>query len=144
MNTHHYKVWPRPYQAILWGDKRFEWRIDDRVPRPEVGDLYIGREWDPNNRAYTGSLVKRRITYTLRGEFGMPQGWVVFGIARGASPSHPIEDLTGRQVWLRLRHACRHMAIDSELCGYSTGNVALQCTMKTCPRLLDGSHRWGE
>ena len=81
---HEYKVWPEFFQAVLDGTKTFEWRKDDRTPRPEVGDFFVGREWEPVAAAYTGRVYRRTITHVFRDGFGLPYGYCVLSLA--ASP----------------------------------------------------------
>jgi hypothetical protein len=85
--THELKCWPEPFQAILDGRRRFEFRRDDRGYA--VGDILDLREWDPHTRYYRrhendGHTVYRaerqRVTYILRGLHGVPEGFVVMSI----------------------------------------------------------------
>lgn len=95
MTPHEYKVWPDYYRAILEGRKKFEWRRDDRDPRPEVGDVLILREWIPDDSApfdagrYTGRSIHAPVTFTLRdGAFGLPEGFVVMSL--GEIHAYPV------------------------------------------------------
>lgn len=77
---HDLKCWPEPFLAILDGRKRFEWRMDDRGFA--VGDTLVLHEWDPATRYYRPPYrtIRVRVTYVLRGQFGMPDGFIVMGI----------------------------------------------------------------
>ena len=61
--THHLKVYPEYFCAIIDGTKPFEVRKDDRGF--EVGDALILREW--NDESYTGRAVRSAVTYILKG-----------------------------------------------------------------------------
>lgn len=60
---HELKCWPRYFEAVTSGKKRFELRIDDRGF--QVGDTIKLREWYPANGRYTGESAVFRITYIL-------------------------------------------------------------------------------
>jgi hypothetical protein len=75
------KCWPEPFQATLDGCKPFEYRYDDRGYA--VGDLLWLREYDPTHRTWMRPEYREqtvRVTYLLRGAFGVPDGYVVMGI----------------------------------------------------------------
>lgn len=91
MREHLLKCWPNAFEAISAGSKRFEWRRDDRGF--EVGDVLVLKRWDPAR--HNGSFVdycddterntlRVRVTYILRGIFGVPQDFCVMSIAREA------------------------------------------------------------
>lgn len=99
---HELKCWPDNFEATLAGVKSFEWRRDDRVPPFDVGDMLWLREWRvcewceghgivlgsrcacwPRLGTYTGRAVLARVTYVLRGRFGVPDGYVVLGLDLG-------------------------------------------------------------
>lgn len=77
--THDLKCWPEPFQAIVDGDKRFEFRKDDRGYA--IGDILRLREWGPDTKDYTGWSVLREVTYIAAGGFGIPPGYCVMSIA---------------------------------------------------------------
>lgn len=92
MRTHALKCWPEPFDAIVAGKKRFEFRRDDRGFA--VGDILRLQKWDPS-RGPGGYYFKDedsevgdpgcypsidvRVTYILR-SFGVPDGYVVMSI----------------------------------------------------------------
>lgn len=87
MKTHTLSTWPGPFEAVLDGTKRFEYRLDDRGF--ELGDELVLREWDPSRfvssgvgggGGLTGRQLKCRVTYILRGRFGVPINYVVMSI----------------------------------------------------------------
>jgi hypothetical protein len=78
--THELKTHPPYFGAVLSGAKRFEIRVNDRDY--QVGDLVLLREWDPEAGAYTGAVLRRRISYVTEAEgLGLlREGVVVFGM----------------------------------------------------------------
>ncbi len=79
---HELKTWPNAYDAIKNWTKRFEWRRDDRGY--EVGDILELHRWDPATRYATGPdypSQRVRVTYILRGQFGVPPDFCVMSIA---------------------------------------------------------------
>lgn len=111
MTVHVKKCHPVPFAAVADGSKPFEYRKEDDC-RFEVGDELLLLEWQPEVRVarpkydrfgwqvgdetedhidtpagYTGETLRRCITYVLRGEFGVPEGYVVLGLA--APPQKP-------------------------------------------------------
>lgn len=89
MAEHELKIWPQFFDAIEVGDKRFEWRKDDREPRFEVGDTLRLLEYYPAS-GHSGRSLSATVTYVLRGpDFGVPDGYAVLSIAdvhAGGSP----------------------------------------------------------
>lgn len=94
MRCHELKCWPEPYDAIVAGTKRFEYRRDDRGFA--VGDILRLRKWDPSRGpggyyfreedANVGDpgcypSIDMRVTYILAGRHGVPEGFVVMSIA---------------------------------------------------------------
>ena len=76
---HTLKTWPEPFQAVMSGRKRFEFRRDDRGFAE--GDTVRLVEWNPSATiAETGLCIEARIGYVLRGGFGVPDGFVVFSL----------------------------------------------------------------
>lgn len=90
---HVLKTWPNAFEAVKSGAKRFEWRSDDRGF--EVGDILVLTLYDPQDphkynwvpslarapkpRAQVPKL-RMRVTYILRGLFGVPPGYCVMSI----------------------------------------------------------------
>lgn len=80
--THDLKIWPIYFDAVAFGDKRFEVRKDDRDFR--VGDELRLREWDPQTESYTGRECLAVIDYLLTGgALGIETGYVVMSITPG-------------------------------------------------------------
>lgn len=77
--THVLKTWPKYYQAIRKGDKRFEVRLNDRGFK--VGDYLLLREWHPASEAYTGNELYVAVAYMIDGgQWGIDPSWCVMGI----------------------------------------------------------------
>lgn len=79
VKTHELKVWPLPFAAVVAGDKNWEFR-DNTDRNFEVGDEFVGREWDPKTSSYAGRSFTRRITYVLHQGFGLPDGYVILSL----------------------------------------------------------------
>lgn len=82
MAEHDLKCWPKPFDAVERGDKRFEFRRDDRGF--SIGDILVLRRWNPQTGDYTGRWLRKRVTYLARGpEFGIPLGYCVMSLGPG-------------------------------------------------------------
>ncbi len=82
---HELKTWPKPFRAVIDGNKRYEIRVTDRDYR--VGDELLLREWVPDvkwrSTKYTGSFVLVVVTYmTKGGEWGLPDNLCVMSISK--------------------------------------------------------------
>lgn len=62
---HRLKIWPEYYTAMMFGNKSFEIRKNDR--NYKTGDYLMLREWCPKTEDYTGRVLSRMITYILEG-----------------------------------------------------------------------------
>lgn len=73
-HSHHFaRVWD--------GDKTFEIRADDRVPRFAEGDRVYLVEWDPDRDAELPRWVATRIACIVRGPaHGLAAGHAVLGL----------------------------------------------------------------
>ena len=79
MNHHELKTWPKPFQAMIDGDKTFEFRKNDRDY--QAGDWLTLKEWDPAIEKYTGRTMRRFVTYILHGgKFGLPQEFCIMAV----------------------------------------------------------------
>jgi hypothetical protein len=65
---HKLKTWPRYFDAILSGEKKFECRVDDRAFK--VGDTLVLQEWAPlrenygcKEGTYTGREITKLVTF---------------------------------------------------------------------------------
>ncbi len=61
---HELKIWPEYFEAVIRGDKRFEYRNNDR--NYEVGDTLCLNEYNKEENKYTGLRTYVRITYILK------------------------------------------------------------------------------
>lgn len=75
------KVWPKFFEKILSGEKRFEVRLADFECKK--GDLLSLEEWDPETQEYTGRKVTKTVGYMLNTndvDFWCPQDIKVYGL----------------------------------------------------------------
>lgn len=77
--VHELKCHPEPFADVESGRKPFEVRVDDGRDF-RVGDSLCLRQYIPDLEVYTGRWLVRRVTYILRGQFGLPPDVVVMGI----------------------------------------------------------------
>lgn len=87
---HELKTWPKHYEALALGKKRFELRKNDRGY--QVGDTLFLREWDPTTGEYSGREMRATVTYLVEvvsgvepapdepATYGLTPGWVVMSI----------------------------------------------------------------
>lgn len=61
--VHELKTWPEFFTPIMFGNKSFELRKDDRGFK--FGDYIVLREYDPKKEEYTGRSLMRQINYIL-------------------------------------------------------------------------------
>jgi hypothetical protein len=61
--VHDLKTKPEYFRATLSGEKRFEFRLNDR--NFALGDSICLREWIDSAQRYTGRTSTHRITYIL-------------------------------------------------------------------------------
>lgn len=79
--THYLKTWKEYYQQVVAGIKEFEVRKNDRDFRE--GDIVCLQEFDNETGLYTGAIFKTTISYILKGgQFGIEEGYVVFGFRK--------------------------------------------------------------
>jgi len=58
------KIWPKYFELISSGKKRFELRLADFDI--QEGDTLILEEWNPETKEYTGRTIEKKIDYILR------------------------------------------------------------------------------
>ncbi len=58
------KTWSREFEAILYGRKKFDTRLDDFEVKE--GDILILKEWDTDRKEYTGREIRKKISYVLK------------------------------------------------------------------------------
>lgn len=74
---HELKIYPKYFEDVLSGKKKFEIRKDDRKFR--IGDVLVLKEWD--NIKYSGREAKAKVIYLIDDKFvGIQPGYVVMGI----------------------------------------------------------------
>lgn len=74
---HELKIYPKYFEDVLSGKKKFEIRKNDR--KFCVGDVLFLKEWD--NIEYSGREVKAKVISLIDDTFiGIQPGYVVMGI----------------------------------------------------------------
>ena len=58
------KIWPKYFQLVKSGKKKFELRLADF--RIKAGDSLILEEWNPKRKEYTGRKIKMKVKYVLK------------------------------------------------------------------------------
>jgi len=58
------KIWPKFFEKIKSGEKKFELRLADF--KISKGDTLILEEWDPNTKGYTGRKIEKKASYILQ------------------------------------------------------------------------------
>ena len=78
MTRHELKILPEYYDAVRFGDKRFEIRKNDRDYH--TGDILRLKEWD--GKQYTGEELDVLVRYVLYGidEYGLAEGYCIMSI----------------------------------------------------------------
>ena len=76
--THCLKTLPEFYEAVISGDKTFEFRENDR--NFQIGDKLILQEYNKSTRQYLGRESWFQVTYVLKGFTGIIDGYCVLGI----------------------------------------------------------------
>ena len=77
MKLHELKCWSGPFNEILSGKKKFEYRLNDRDY--EIGDELNLCEWNIGT-GYTGREIKRKVTSILKAGFELPVGFCIMSI----------------------------------------------------------------
>jgi hypothetical protein len=78
MTIHELKILPEYYNAVRFGDKRFEIRKNDRDYH--TGDILRLKEWD--GKQYTGEELDAVVRYIYHGtdEYGLAEGYCIMSI----------------------------------------------------------------
>ncbi len=58
------KIWPKYFQMVLDGVKKYELRLADFKCKP--GDELILKEWDPKEKQYTGREITKKVTMVFK------------------------------------------------------------------------------
>jgi ASC-1-like (ASCH) protein len=64
MATIEKKIWPKYFELVKSGQKRFELRLADF--KIKNGDILVLREWNPKKKKYTGRKIKKKVNYVLK------------------------------------------------------------------------------
>lgn len=77
---HILKILPKYFAEINVGNKTFEVRKNDRGYK--VGDILLLCEWIPEHEVFTGSSIRKEVTYILHGNSfeGLDEDYVVMAI----------------------------------------------------------------
>lgn len=76
---HRLKIWPEHFSAVLSGEKRAEFRKDDRTPAFAKGDFLLLDEFEPDLGVYTDDHAWAKVTHVARGGV-IPQGYALLSI----------------------------------------------------------------
>ena len=87
MATHARKIWPKFFDALLYGGKTCEVRKNDEYPSFAVGGNLLLQEWGPDADKYTDLEAIFEITHVLhsgtsRATAGIREGYVVLSLKR--------------------------------------------------------------
>jgi len=78
---HELKTWPEYYSEVLWGNKKFEVRKNDR--KFQVNDVLLVKEYDPYIQEYTHREMTVKVDYILDGgSHGLEEGYVIMSITK--------------------------------------------------------------
>jgi len=64
MTTIKKKIWPKYFELVKSGKKKFELRLADF--KVKVGDTLLLEEWNPKKRNYTGRKIKKKVKCVLK------------------------------------------------------------------------------
>ncbi|MCL2357116.1 MAG: DUF3850 domain-containing protein [Defluviitaleaceae bacterium] len=78
--THEVKIHPDMLRAVAEGLKTFEYRRNDR--NYQVGDVLRLRQFVPEREEATEEFIDVKVTYILRGDYGLPPDFVVMSIVK--------------------------------------------------------------
>ena len=58
------KTWPREFETMKSGEKRFDFRVADFDIKD--GDILILEEWDPETKKYTGRKIEKKVNKVFK------------------------------------------------------------------------------
>ncbi len=58
------KIWPKYFDQVLSGKKKFELRLNDF--EVSDGDTLVLEEWNPETKKYTGRKIEKKVTFVSR------------------------------------------------------------------------------
>ena len=64
MKTIKKKTWPKIFELVKSGKKRFDVRVADF--KVKEGDVLVLEEWNPKMKKYTGRKMKKKVKYVLK------------------------------------------------------------------------------
>ena len=64
MATIEKKIWPKSFNLVKSGEKKFELRLADF--KIKKGDVLTLKEWNPKTKQYTGRKIKKKVNYILK------------------------------------------------------------------------------
>ena len=77
--SHELKTWPDSFEAMWVGDKKYDFRKNDR--NYKIGDVLLLKEYVPEKEEYTGREMIARVTYmTVGGKHNLPEDMCIMGI----------------------------------------------------------------
>jgi len=68
------KIWPKYFEQVQSGKKRFELRLADFDI--QEGDTLVLEEWNPETKEYTGRKIEKQVDFVLKfglDDFGQKQ-----------------------------------------------------------------------
>lgn len=74
MNTIEKKTWPKEFEAILSGKKKYELRLNDF--EIQEGDTLFLREWDPETKTYTGRSIEKKAVSVRKFDINTQKYWL--------------------------------------------------------------------
>ena len=78
MKKHELKIDPKYYEPVVYGEKKFEVRKNDR--NYEVGDVILLKEYNGEKKNYTGREIMLEIRYILDNQEYLREGYVILGL----------------------------------------------------------------
>ena len=104
---HDLKTWIESFSAIMAGNKKAEYRLNDR--NFKVGDSLNLREWNKDKEEYTGRSILVDVTHIVHGGiFGIPDGYCVMSISPVGSVGNHYETLQ------KIGRLLREFGVDTE------------------------------
>ncbi|MDP2736972.1 MAG: DUF3850 domain-containing protein [bacterium] len=58
------KIWPKYFEKVLSGDKKFELRLADW--ECNIGDTLVLREWNSETKEYTGRQIEKEVACVVK------------------------------------------------------------------------------
>ena len=58
------KIWPKYFEAVKSGKKKFELRLADFNIKPD--DILVLKEWDPKTKSYSGRIIEKKVSYIIK------------------------------------------------------------------------------